>query len=156
MFLTFFIWTNILLTDTSQIRTDGPPHSHTAFPEALADGKLQQQERHSLQHQQDQIGHQKGTWKMYSVFTFCMVYYVIDFILIKLSFFPFTLCSITHDKVEIFLKLKVFTVFLGKPSQALHIWICSLYPIVHDRCSDCMGCICELPPLGLSTSVVLG
>ncbi|TNN86075.1 hypothetical protein EYF80_003492 [Liparis tanakae] len=44
----------ILLTKTSQIRVDGSPHSYAAFPETLADGKLQQQERHSFQHQQNQ------------------------------------------------------------------------------------------------------
>ena len=53
----------MLHTHTSQIRVDCPPHSDAAFPETLANAKLQQQQRHSFQHQQDQVGDQKGTWK---------------------------------------------------------------------------------------------
>jgi len=57
----------ILPTKTSQIRVDGSPHSHTAFPETLADGKLQHQERHSFQHQQNQVGNQKRTWEVENI-----------------------------------------------------------------------------------------
>lgn len=50
-----------LLTNTSQVRADGPPHSYTACPEALANGKLQQEERSSFQDQQDKVGDHKCT-----------------------------------------------------------------------------------------------
>lgn len=50
------------LTNTSQVRVNRSPNSHTAFPEALANGKLEVQQRDPLQHEQDKKGDHKSSW----------------------------------------------------------------------------------------------
>lgn len=53
-----------LPTDASEVGADGSPNPHAAFPQTLANGELQQQERHPFQHEQDQVGNQEGSWTM--------------------------------------------------------------------------------------------
>lgn len=51
------------LTNTSKVRVNGRPNSHTALPEALANGELQVQQWDTLQHEQDKKRDHKSSWR---------------------------------------------------------------------------------------------